>query len=494
MDITIDLNSLLALADLSFPALLWKIFYSYYGWLPFCASFIWAAGFLWLRWRRMKFYFSHKFILLAIDIPRDNQQTPKAVENIFSYLAGAHGTINFIEKWWVGKYNLNICLEIVSIEGYTQFLIHAPDLIRNLVESAVYSQYPDAEITEVNDYTESAPSRFPDDEYDIYGAEFIQAKNSAYPIKVYKDFEHLIGETETQYKDTMASLMDLGSSLGKGEQFWFQILLTPIGFEWPEIGDREISKVIGEKAAAEKNIFDYLIDPIINTISYLSDMIFSTVTSPEEKKQEERQDMFRMMNLKPKEKKQVEGIQEKVSKLGFEFKIRFIYLARKEVMNKPKVFGGFVGFMKQFAYMDLNNLKPDTKRTITRASYFFKDYRANFKKIRLMSGYKHRDEEIGKKPGILNIEELATIWHFPIEAVVKAPLLQKTPAKKAEAPATLPVGEKEISGEKEELIFERELASDTITTSIPVPPPSLAAEEEESIEARGLPPNNLPFK
>ena len=83
-----------------------------------------------------------------------------------------------------------------------------------------------------------------------------------------------------------------------------------------------------------------------------------------------------MMNLKPKQKYQIEAIQEKASRLGFEFKCRFVYLAKKEVMNKPKVFGGFVGFMKQFMDLDLNNLKPDMDITVTTVNYMFKKYNA----------------------------------------------------------------------------------------------------------------------
>ena len=39
---------------------------------------------------------------------------------------------------------------------------------------------------------------------------------------------------------------------------------------------------------------------------------------------------------------------------------------------------------------------------------------------------------------MLNIEELATIWHFPLP-FVKTPLLHKSGYKRAEAPSGLPV-------------------------------------------------------
>jgi hypothetical protein len=162
---------------------------------------------------------------------------------------------------------------------------------------------------------------------------------------------------------------------------------------------------------------------------------------PSEKsaKDDAQDDALKMMNLKPKEKKQVESIHRKTSKLGFECKNRFIYIAKKEVMNKAKAVNGFVGFMKQFMDLDTNNLKPDLEVTGTRANYLFKQSIIKSRKRKIMSAYKSRSPAMGRKRYILNIEELATIWHFPLEAVVKAPLLQKAPGRKSEAPISLPI-------------------------------------------------------
>ena len=45
----------------------------------------------------------------------------------------------------------------------------------------------------------------------------------------------------------------------------------------------------------------------------------------------------------------------------------------------------------------------------------------------------------------MDIEELATLWHFPLEANVKAPFIQKAPGRKADAPASLPIFEETTS-------------------------------------------------
>lgn len=487
MDLVIDLQPIFYFLNLPADQML-LIFFYYVGWLPIAITFIWGVTQVWLRYVRLAYGASEKTILLAIDVPRGNAQTPMAVENFFSYLAGAHSTKDLYEKWWLGEWQLYFSFEIVSIEGYIQFLVWLPEKYRNLAEAAIYSQYPDAEITEVNDYTDGFPTHFPDEEYDIFGSEFKLVKNSVYPIKTYKNFEHQMGEPETQYKDPMAALMDLMGSLKKGEQLWYQILVIPIGAEWSDKGDDEIKKIIGEKVKTN-NLIDKFIDGLINLMGSISEMIYSLWSDIETAKSEEKEPQFKMMNLKPGQKRQVEAIQEKVGKIGFAVKIRFLYLARKEMMNKNKIAYGFTGYMKQFNYNDLNSYKPDTgdggTQTKVRYDRIFGNYRVNLRKNKLMTAYRFRSDARGRLPHILNIEELASIWHFPVEASVKAPLIQKAPGRKAEPPAGLPV-----SIESSTKDFEAGFAAKAENIFAPA-----GEAEEKQIEAKieNLPPANLPL-
>ena len=418
------------------------IFLVNFGWIPIAWVILWGAKEAWVYYINLKWGAQFEKIILAIDIPRGVEQSLRAVENMFTYLGGAHSTFNLLETYWEGKYQLSFSFEIVSIGGYTQFLIRTPSHFKDLVESAVYSQFPDAEITEVDDYTKNMPTIFPNDTWDMWGGEFIQVKNSAYPILTYKHFESVIGgKPETQFKDPMASLMTLFSSLQEGEQAWYQIIVKPIDVkDWTGIGQKEISKILKENTSAPATGISKLINEIKSFLDEFTRQVFSFMMGSFEEK-EIQDDSLKMMNLKPREKKQIEAIQEKTSKLGFDAKIRYIYIAKKEVMNKPKGAGGFVGYIKQFFDVDINNLKPDMDKTVTSANYFNVEKRANIKKRKLMQGYKDRDGSRGRKMGTYNVEELATLWHFPVEAVVKAPLVQKAPGRKAEPPISLPYGE-----------------------------------------------------
>jgi hypothetical protein len=458
------------------------------GWIPISITFLWGFWQMWVEYLQDKWGATQKFIFLAIDIPRNNEQSPRAVENLFSYLAGAHSTLNLVDKYWAGKFQLSFSFEIVSIGGYTQFLIRAPESFRDLVESAIYSQYPDAEITEVEDYATEIPTMYPNDEYDIWGAEFIQAKPPAYPIRTYKDFEHIFGPPETHFRDPMASLMDLCSSLRDGEQLWYQIIVRPIGFDWIKIGEKEISKVIGEKVKSKENFFEKLLNGFFGILGDATGMFIL----PQEAAVEEKQS-FNMMGLKPVQKKQIEAIQDKVSKLGFEVKIRMVYVAKKEVMNKQKVANGFVGFIKQYAYNDLNNIKPEMDHTATSTAYLFKEYRLNERKRNLMRKYKARST-LGWAIKEYNVEELASIWHFPIESVVRAPLIQKAPGRKAEPPISLPIAQEVIRADEEaDSIFKRVEDIRRQPAELGHPPEVDSIFEAEADSETSVPPENLPF-
>lgn len=472
-----------------------------FGWIPFALTFLWGILQVWVYERQNQFAAKQKFIYLAIDVPRGNEQSPKAVENLFTYLAGAHGTLNLIDIFWEGKYQLGFSFEIVSIEGYTQFVVRTPEGFRHLVETAFYSQYPDAEITEINDYTIGMPSVFPDNEYDVWGAEFVQVKHWTYPIKTYKDFEHQYGPPETHFRDPMATLMDLCSSLHSGEQLWYQILVTPTDFEWVKKGEEEISKIMKEKPKSKPSITNKIIDEALGWV----DAGAGTTLKPGAA-EVKKDDALKMMDLKPAQKKAVEGIQEKISKMGFKFKMRMVYIAKKDVMNKPKVVNGFVGFIKQFSYNDMNNLKPDMAVTATSTAYMFKDSRLLARKNRIVKRFMGRSG-YGAPAGVMNSEELATLWHFPIEHVVKAPLLQKASGRKAEAPITLPLSEPPTGTIVPDEIFQvmgreaaaapkaeereaegAELKEENIFTLEPNEP-----EKSVEVEDDDQPPINLPF-
>lgn len=379
------------------------------GWLVLF-YFFFHVGFELLHDREQGHFAGNiEFIHLAINIPKLNEQTPRAVENFFNHLAGAHVTQDLIEKFFMGELQPWFSFEIVSIEGYLQFIIYTPKKFRDLVESAIYAQYPDAEIVQISDYTASKPKKYPDPEYDMWGTEFTLANSDEFPLLTYREFEHSV--TKEYFKDPMAAMLETMSRVGKGEEAWFQIFVQPTGKDWQQ-------KVKDKAAELTLELVDSRATP---------EHPFPLLHKGE-------------MGL-------VEAVYEKAKKNGFKCKIRFIYIAKKENYNAKRVQYGIVGALKQFSRDDSNGIKPLYSLTGVTGHYLFKDFQKNLRKNALFVAYQNRSGSRGGNRFILNVEELATLWHFPVSHAVRAPSLSQVTAKRGEAPGVLPLESQFVEGE-----------------------------------------------
>ncbi|MCF6276394.1 MAG: hypothetical protein L3J07_00950 [Candidatus Magasanikbacteria bacterium] len=408
---------------------IFKLFITF-GWAIFVWLLLFVAIYFYVEYRQGKYMKDWKWVLLAIDIPANNEQSPKAVEQLFAHLAGALNKPDIAEKYRGGFVQRWFSFEIISIDGYIQFLVRTEESLRDLVEAAMYAQYPEADITEVEDYTINTPKSFPDEEYDIWAADFGLAENNAYPLRTYRDFEHSVARTETTaLRDPMSAFLESFSRIGQGEQMWFQILISPISNNWKEKAIKKIKEMIGENSSS-KSIGDMMTDAPLKLLQGIGDQFFTTESTPTRP-----EPLNKLSMMTPGQVKLVEAMENKISKIGFRTKMRGVYLARKEVFRPNRGVSALMGAINQFNVPSANSLVP---KSGVGASYFFTKNRSNTKKINLLNSYKKRKISNGSDPFVLNIEELATIWHFPI-STVKTPLLQKSEGKKSEPPISLPM-------------------------------------------------------
>lgn len=403
------------------------------GWILLFPIIFNMGAFVFYITRVVNYQSKFNWLLLAVDVPANNVQSPLAVENIFAHLAGGHATRDLVEKFWDGQYQRWFSFEIVSIEGYTQFLIRTEKKYRDLVEAAIYAQYPEAEITEVEDYVNTIPTEYPNDTHNCWGAEWILTENHYYPIKTYTKFadEH----DKEYFKDPMAALLESFSRIGKGEQMWLQILVKPMGQAWKARGFEMAKELLGRKTKKPPTTLQKLADLPALFLYTLGGLFGLEIFAPEEEKEEKL--TFGMFALTPGQRKNIEEIENKVSKIGFLCKVRAVYVAEKERFDKSRVMYGLVGAIKQFADESSNSLKPDYKVTGVAAHYLFVEARKNIKATKIVRAYKRRHTWMGRSEFILNTEELATLWHFPV-MTVKTPLLKRLDAKRLQPPSYLP--------------------------------------------------------
>jgi hypothetical protein len=389
--------------------------YSWWFVLPIIAAIVFFD--FWEQHQRMLFHQSINWKVLEMKVPQNILKTPKAMEQVFSaaYLEG--------QKHWMA-------FEIVGRAGETKFYLRLPTQYRNMMESAVYAQYPDAEITEVDDYVKQMPKTMPNHDFDLLGVEEGLGNPPSYPIRTYQEFEDSVDERRL---DTMALLMEAMAKLKENEQLWMQWVVKPAGEKWKKAAEAELNKLLGIEAPKSSGIFGGF--GLGLTFSEILRSPFEPPGSAVPPKKEEKSSKPE----NPGKKDASEGIRRKLAKLAFETTARFMYLDRRETFGNENV-NSMLAFYRQFGVSHLNYFKPEpTRSTSAKITGWFKKWQLALRKREFYSAYANARPTAGGKT-ILNTEELATVYHFPIGTVGTSDL-RKVESRKGSPPATLPMVE-----------------------------------------------------
>lgn len=493
MSIEIDLTSLwqnfLIFSSQDPITMAWQIFLNG-GWVFVLILIIYSLYQAWLGGRKKKFASKWNFSLLAIDIPKYNEQTPKAVENVFTALAATQSSGNLIDRYWEGKVQESFSFEVVSLEGYVQFLVRTPSHFRDLIEAAIYAQYPEAEITEVEDYVEAYKEiKFPNEDYNIWGTDFVLVKDYPYPIKTYPEFEHSLSQT---FIDPMAGLLEVMSNLDPGEQLWLQLVVEPVKPDWGEAAKKITKELKGEQYAAPESKSQQFLKPIQSLTNFAGEIVqeaFGIGLGSDGSKKED--DQWKMFKLSPRERMVFEKVQNKLSKIPFKTKFRMVYFGRKDGFNKAKGVAAVIGAIQQFNLMDSNGFKPGAK-TKTGVDYFFVQKRTAERQNKILKFYADRTIK-GDDPYLMSTEELASLWHFP-NIGVKAPSIERVGARRAVPPSRLPYEKRQIPTKKSSKP-DQQAAIESLD-SLPSTSKDLSSNKEDEKKSKSPfkagPPPNLP--
>ncbi len=403
-------------------SIVWGIL-SLYWWiyLPVLLFFGWLRSFE--TYNRLRHLASLEWVLLEIRVPREVNKSPKGMEQVFAALYGIFlGPIRWWDRFFKGKIPDWFSFEMAGTGGEVHFYVRTQTKYRNLVESQIYAQYPDAELIEAEDYLSALPSHLPNDEYDLWGGEEILSKEDAYPIRTYPDFEEkATGPGEVKRIDPIASLAETISTLEYKEYISIQLLIRPATDDWVKKGQAVVDKLMGKKVKAPEN-------PLSKAVFGLDEMLGGGVSKKDDKKEEKEQ-------LSPGKQDVLKAVERSFTKLGFESGIRLVYIFPKDMFHITHL-AAMNGAFKQFASPALNSFKlnKDTTPPIRGFLYKQKAYRRKSSIYRSLC-----ERSFVKKHVILTTEELATVYHFP-DVSVKSPLLPRVEAKKGEPPSRLPIG------------------------------------------------------
>jgi len=361
---------------------------------------------VWGEYRSIITYRGREYIYLEVIPPNDIEKSTKSMESVFTSMH-TWSKPNFFENycgWRVGqeKYSFEI---IGDGENGVRFIIKVSPIAKDLIESAIYAQYPEAEIRVIEDYTKTFPKDIPNKNWDLWGTGLVPLKEDCVPLRSYRDFkDDITGEVI----DPLASLIEVMSKLSKNEAIWVQIIISPQNEpDWVIPANKKIREIM-EKFIEESG----------------GDL----------------ESGFSVNMLPPGEQDVIKAIKNSLARVAFESTIRFVYFGKKgEGFNKATGVGGTMGAIKQFNDNNLNSLLPD-KRTKTFANYHFQLTRLKYRQRKIFNDFKSID-----RAGVsynLTAEELATLYHFP-SMNVKSGALNRVEAKKSGAPTNLPFEENE---------------------------------------------------
>lgn len=371
----------------SLLASLFGLLLTWYVWVPLVALLLYLA---WRSNKQAETLDLTEHVLITLEIPRANDKKELAAEQMFASL---HGILrDKVELRMTGGLQEHISFEIAAIDKLIRFYVWVPKHLQNFVEGQIYAQYPTVQIhTMDDDYTSRDISHSV-----VYTSELTLTDNEMLPIKTFQSFEvdPLAGITATLAK------LDESS-----EEVWIQVLARPIADDWHRNASAFANRI--RNGSANFSLFG-------GGGKYFLQAVEALWKPPEQGTTPGVK-----AELSERDRTRISEIEKKSVKLGYQVKIRMAYLGSDQTTAKQRM-QALVGTFKQFNSTNLNGFRMSS------ASFNPEEiakYRARFFIDR---GY------------ILNIEELASVFHLP-HTNVETPNIVWASNKTAEPPAKLPI-------------------------------------------------------
>ena len=321
------------LSILFFPFLpilreLWWFFFPIFLYFPLKKIY-----YHWLNWD-VWYSLEGNWILLEIVPPEENIKPFKAMQDILSVLWSTIDSPNWRERNCEGMLPLGgglwLSLEIASFGGEIHFFLRCKKEFKERVEGVFYSQYPEIEIKETDDYTQKVPQNIPNEKYVVLGEDFAFLKPHPYPLKTYTSFfEPPEGRIERKRIDPLNSLLEDLSNVGQYEQVWIQIICNPIfdvNLPWTWEGKAIARKIARRPEPKKEGVFEKEMKKVIYGSGGGGGG--GKAISPARTETGELE-----MVITPRERKLLTQIEEKLSKKVYSTTIRTIYIARKDKVH-----------------------------------------------------------------------------------------------------------------------------------------------------------------
>jgi len=315
-------------------------------------------------------------VILEIKIPRESEETPEAMAQIFSALSNIRSSIK--DKVFFAR-KRPLVFEIANYNQVIHFYVYLPSEVQTYFESQLTAAYPKATIILAPDFLPNW-----EQESSLVAGQLQLASPFYFPLKTYQEFEEV---------DPLSSVLGTMSRAEKEEKMLVQLVLLPAGRGWQRTAASIVQKGIiipGEEGP--------------------------TTTSHPQK----------------------DLIEKKMAHPGLNCGIRLLAGSQNQAVS-----GSILkNLADSFAGLSLGegNHLVLTKPPMLREKKF-------------LQAILDREAKYLPKRQVLNVHELATIYHFPTESLSGIRNIAWGTKLTGEPPEKLPIGFEATDEEKKEINF-----------------------------------------
>lgn len=342
---------------------------------------------------------------------RDFREQISLMEQLLSNLKSLYRN-NFF-GWIFGQDYLS--LEYVAHDNEIYFYVVAPKKSKLLIEKQIVGFYPDCLIEETEEINIFANKKY------FSWETLILKKWFEFPIRTYQKLE----------SDSMNAILSALGRLSDWTSAVVQILLRPIDDNWQNKVKRMIRKE--EKNPSKKKYFSF--NPLV-WVRWLINLFF--FNSDDKDKNNE---------VETEEKDPIDDewlMKEKLKKTWYKVIVRIVTTSQDDLIAETEL-KNIVSSFSQFASPAYNRFRPLKYKSISRLFQYF--ILRQF--IALQKEY------------VLNIEEIATIFHFPHSKYNKQPEIKWQNFKLVKAPTNIAkegiyLGDNNFRWEKRKIFLSNE--------------------------------------
>ncbi|MFH1564291.1 MAG: DUF87 domain-containing protein [bacterium] len=369
---------------------------------------------------------SLKKVILKITVPKESsakhvEDRPTTADDIKSQISSMEAFLSIlgglkVQKSWLRGREDTFSLEIVAHQGIIVFYLATPHDIKEYVEQQLQAQFPESNIEKIIDYNIFTRIGY------AAGSSLILSRRSMFPIKTYTKMD----------VDPLNAITNVLSKMEQNDGALIQIMIRSAQKKWHREGTE-----VAQQMQQGKTLKDAIASSGWGLKKFFKDMVKIIWESffPRLKRGQGSESLDdKPHQLSPMETEIIKGLEEKTSKAGLDVNIRIVVSASNDT-KAQRYLKNIIDTFNQYSIYQYGNS--------------FKKYELKTDRIVFDAIHRLFDE---RRDFVLNSEELASIYHFPLPTT-ETPNIAWMTAKKAQPPVNMPkegiiLGESFFRGKK----------------------------------------------